>query len=81
MFKGDGTNKVLSVNSIASSLSFENNRVCYTLDGVDDMVTFDADTDLDFRYENDFTVAVWMNTSINQNDPVIFGDKNWGDRG
>ncbi|MBI9063350.1 MAG: LamG domain-containing protein [Marinilabiliaceae bacterium] len=34
--------------------------------------------DLSFRYDNDFTVSIWLNTTASNSDPSIISDKDWG---
>jgi len=32
---------------------------------------------LNFRHENDFSVGIWVKTTVNQDDPGIIGDEDW----
>ena len=37
----------------------------------------DPDTQLAFRYESDYSVGFWVNTTSTDSDPVMIGDQNW----
>lgn len=46
-------------------------------DGVDDQVEILNVPELAFRYENDYSIGFWMNTTSTDSDPVMVGDQNW----
>lgn len=77
LLRSNGKKSPLHVTSSASSKTLEENKVAYYFDGIDDMVTLDTIPELEFRFENDFSVVAWVNTKTNQEDPIIIGDKNW----
>jgi hypothetical protein len=41
----------------------------------------DNDGLLNFRHDQDFSLAVWVNTTATNSDPSIIGDKDWGSGG
>lgn len=41
----------------------------------------DPDTQLAFRYESDYSVGFWVNTTSTDSDPVMIGDQNWKSSG
>ncbi|WP_242206641.1 LamG domain-containing protein [Aestuariivivens insulae] len=59
----------------------EGNKVVYDFDGTDDLVTWEDPSDLDFRHTEDFTIAVWVNTTSTNDDPSIISDKDWNSGG
>lgn len=81
LLKSDGSTSPLHVTDESTSKTLDGNKVVYEMDGSDDLVTLDTIPELEFRFESDFSVAVWVNTTVSQSDPVIMGDKNWGSGG
>lgn len=79
--KSDGTQSPLIVDNQASMVAVEDGKVVYTFDGVDDFVTIDSIRNLDFRYENDYSISFWVNTTSTDSDPVMFGDQDWNSSG
>lgn len=79
--KSDGTQTPLMVDNQSSMVAVENGKVVYTFDGVDDFVTIDSVRNLDFRYENDYSVSFWVNTTSTDSDPIMFGDQDWNSSG
>jgi hypothetical protein len=79
--KSDGTQSPLIVDNQSSMVAVEDGKVVYTFDGVDDFVTIDSIRNLDFRYESDYSVSFWVNTTSTDSDPVMFGDQDWGSSG
>ncbi len=53
----------------------------FTYDGVDDYITLIDSDDLRFRDAGDFSISIWVNTTLDISDPVIIGDKDWGSGG
>lgn len=79
--KQDGTIQNIAVTTAGGvGTSVEEDRFAFTLDGTDDYVSC-ANNNLDFRYTDDFTIAVWVNTTATNSDPSIIGDKDWGSGG
>jgi hypothetical protein len=78
LLKSDGSKSPLHVTNESTSKTLDGNKVVYDMDGSDDLVTVDTIPELEFRFESDFSLAVWVNTTVNQDDPVIMGDKDWG---
>lgn len=48
------------------------------LNGLNDQVEITNIPDLNFRYTDDFSVGLWVNTTATNSDPSIIGDKDWG---
>ena len=44
----------------------------------DGVILDPSGNDLSFRYDDDFTVSIWVNTTATNSDPSIIGDKDWG---
>lgn len=61
--------------------TFDDKYVGYDLDGVSEFVTIDDGGDLDFRYESDYSISFWINTTSTDSDPVMIGDQNWDSSG
>ncbi len=78
LMRSDGSISPLPTINEASSKTLDGNKVVYETNGSDELVTLDTIPELEFRFEEDFSVAVWVNTTVSQSDPVIAGDKNWG---
>lgn len=78
LLKSDGSTSPLHVSDQSASKTLDGSKVVYEMDGSDSMVTLDTIPELEFRFESDFSVAVWVNTTVSQSDPVIMGDKDWG---
>ncbi|MCT4586926.1 MAG: LamG domain-containing protein [Carboxylicivirga sp.] len=72
---------VIEVENGASENTIENGMPVGTYNGTDDFSTIKDEGKLDFRYENDWSVAVWVNTTSEESDPSIIGDKDWGSGG
>ncbi|MEQ9289077.1 MAG: LamG domain-containing protein [Cyclobacteriaceae bacterium] len=83
--KQDGTAIGLSVDDASSGVAAEfvngKERIVRTFNGDPDFSTIQDEGALDFRFGGDFSVAVWVNTSASNSDPVIIGDKDWGSGG
>ena len=47
----------------------------------DGVILDPGSNDLSYRYTEDFTVSVWVNSSTDNSDPSIIGDKDWGSGG
>ncbi|GGW50527.1 LamG domain-containing protein [Arenibacter certesii] len=60
--------------------SMEDNRFTYTFDG-SNYVTIANEGDLDFRYDGDYSISFWVNTTSSTSDPIMFGDQNWASSG
>ena len=75
-----GLTKNIEVTNNGATVSSEENRFTYTFEGVS-MVALDNGPDLEFRYDGDFSVAVWVKTTSTNDDPSIIGDKDWGSGG
>ncbi|MDO5977430.1 LamG domain-containing protein [Flavivirga spongiicola] len=53
-----------------------------TFNGIGEKALIDESAvDLSFRYDEDFTVSVWVNSTTDNSDPSILGDKDWGSGG
>ncbi|MDN5213676.1 LamG domain-containing protein [Fulvivirgaceae bacterium BMA12] len=84
--KNDGTVSLLNVDhqsgtAIELDTVRQKHRIVRTFNGDPDLATINDGGDLDFRFAGDFSVAVWVNTTVSQSDPVIIGDKDWGSGG
>ena len=44
---------------------------------VDELTVTDQVSSLDFRYDQNFSVALWVNTTATNSVPSIIGDKDW----
>ncbi|GAA3554414.1 LamG domain-containing protein [Snuella lapsa] len=60
--------------------NIEEGRYTYAFDG-SNYVTIDNGSDLDFRYEGDYSVNFWVNTTSSTSDPIMIGDQNWASSG
>lgn len=82
----DGTSKAMLVDDLSASITREdingNGRPVLTFTGEPELLKIDdVEEDLNFRYTDNFTVAIWVNTTSDESDPSIIGDKDWGSGG
>jgi hypothetical protein len=73
----DKSFSLLELEGGASSYTTENGMPVAIYDGVDDFSTIRDYGKLDFRYEQDFSIAFWVNTTSTYSDPVMIGDQDW----
>ncbi|NKI26984.1 LamG domain-containing protein [Arenibacter sp. 6A1] len=69
-----------TTNEGDATVSIEENRYTYTFSG-SNYVTLDNDGDLDFRYDGDYSISFWVNTTSTTSDPIMIGDQNWASSG
>jgi len=55
---------------------FDNEVQTFTVAG-DEVLLDQGGVDLSFRYEGDYSVSIWVNTTATNSDPSMIGDKNW----
>lgn len=60
--------------------NFGNGLKGYQFNGTNQYATL-ADDDLGFRYEGDFSISFWVNTTSTDSDPVMIGDQDWDSSG
>ncbi|WP_162304362.1 LamG domain-containing protein [Maribellus luteus] len=60
--------------------NFGNGLKGYQFNGTNQYATL-ADDDLGFRYEGDFSISFWVNTTSADSDPVMIGDQDWDSSG
>jgi hypothetical protein len=82
----DGTSKAMLVDDLSASMTREDingkGRPVMTFTGEPELLKIDdVEEDLTFRYTDNFTVAIWVNTTSDESDPSIIGDKDWGSGG
>lgn len=63
-----------------AAVSMEEGRYTYTFDG-SNHVTLDNGSDLDFRYDGDYSISFWVNTTSTTSDPIMIGDQDWASSG
>ncbi len=80
--KSDGEVLEIKTNvSGAQSVLDDTYGHVFTFDGENDYITLVDSEDLAFRYDGDFSISIWINTTSSNSDPVIIGDKDWGSGG
>ncbi|GAA3584663.1 hypothetical protein GCM10022395_35810 [Snuella lapsa] len=75
-----GTTSNVAVTNNGGVVSLEENRYTYSFDGTTS-ATLEDGADLSFRYDGDFSIATWVNTTATNSDPAIISDKDWGSGG
>lgn len=83
--KQDGTYMALpiinsSVDPVAELVN-SRERFVRTFNGSSEYATIDDAGSLDFRHTGNYSVAIWVNTTISNSDPVFIGDKDWNSGG
>lgn len=61
-------------------VSMQEGRYTYTFNG-SNYVTLDNGSDLDFRYDGDYSISFWVNTTSTTSDPIMIGDQDWASSG
>ncbi len=86
----EGENFLMTVDDLSSGVYTAEDingtdRLVRTFNGdpeyltiMDELTVTDQVSSLDFRYDKDFSVALWVNTTATNSDPSIIGDKDWG---
>lgn len=69
---------VLDLQNGASENLVEEGMPVAVYNGVDAFSTIVDNGRLDFRYEQDFSMAWWVNTTSSDSDPEMLADQNWG---
>ncbi len=77
-----GTSSILNVELIgAETTTFPNGFKGFEFNGSDQLGTIEDQGALDFRYENDFSIAFWVNTTSDDSDPEMIADQDWSSSG
>lgn len=75
-----GLEKNIPVTNNGAAETTENDRFTFDFNGEDQYATI-ADTDLGFRYDGDYSISFWINTTSGESDPVMIGDQDWNSSG
>ena len=78
--KQDGSVKNVPVANAGGVISGEEDRFTYEFDGTSQYATIN-DSDLGFRYDSDYSISFWVNTTSGDSDPVMLGDQDWNSSG
>ena len=77
-----GASKALNVAlEGATETTFSNGMKGYEFDGVSQYGTIEDEDQLDFRYNNNFSISFWVNTTSDDSDPEMIADQDWGSSG
>ena len=79
--KQDGFTYNIPVENSGGVITEENGYFNYDFDGTSQFATLRNSEDLDFRYENDYSISFWVNTTSEDSDPIIMGDQDWSSSG
>lgn len=71
-----GIVKNIPLTNNGAQISNENGLFAYTFNGVDQYATID-NSELSFRYNSDYSISFWVNTTSADSDPVMIGDQDW----
>ncbi|SHI57459.1 Concanavalin A-like lectin/glucanases superfamily protein [Arenibacter nanhaiticus] len=71
------TSNITVTNQGGTTIGVDANKYTFSYNGTDGYSTITDNSKLDFRYANDFTVALWVKTTATNSDPSMIGDKNW----
>ena len=70
-------NRLLDPREFNSYVFFEG--FVQTFGGIGQYATIDeSNVDLSFRYDGDYTVSIWARSTVDNSDPSIIADKDWG---
>ncbi len=73
-----GASKALNVAlEGATETTFSNGMKGYDFDGVSQYGTIEDEGQLDFRFNNNFTISFWVNTTSDDSDPEMIADQDW----
>ena len=50
-------------------------------DGVSQYATIEDEDQLDFRYNSNFSISFWVNTTSDESDPEMIADQDWSGSG
>ncbi len=80
--KSTGESSILNVNLVGSTVTtFPNGFKGFEFNGVDQLGTIEDEGALDFRYEKDFSISFWVNTTSDDSDPEMIADQDWSSSG
>ena len=80
--KSNGESSILNVNLVGSTVTtFPNGFKGFEFNGIDQLGTIEDEGALDFRYEEDFLIAFWVNTTSDDSDPEMIADQDWSSSG
>ena len=77
-----GASKTLNVALEGTTVTtFPNGMKGYEFDGVSQYGTIEDEGQLDFRYNSNFSISFWVNTTSDESDPEMIADQDWGSSG
>jgi hypothetical protein len=80
--KSSGESSILNVDLTGTVVTtFPNGFKGYEFNGIDQLGTIVDEGALDFRYENDFSISFWVNTTSEDSDPEMIADQDWSSSG
>ena len=81
LLKQDGARYNIPVTNSGADVSLEDDLFTYACNGTDQYATIRNNDDLAFRFESDYSISFWVNTTSEDSDPVMIGDQNWNSSG